>query len=992
MNRYRINEILEILLFPFTDSRLREKDYLYEKCRVYKKYLDISAKDNSYREAHIRISDEFRSADKNLAHYLSKRTGVRIKSYDEVKQLCELYYPYAEIEKKIEHVRLSLHDCPDAYSGKEIINLYYLKNLVRIADSLITYRDGKAAIRTWSNSNVITGKKDIFESEFVFDKVEIWNILCRFIVPDILIVIFAVESNLTEAALYAQKPNISLTDKLLDKCLKKGLAENHLHFNAGFNYEALWIYTMNIYLWLESKEEGTPDRESVQCFQAAVFRMLVSEYLSGNAENLACGFRLWLSKKDKAFGGIMEDMYAGKETQDIASCIKTVFRILLKKAEMDIPEKGGAEDYLSQLRFRNYSELKITSEWLVLYKSYEYIKKNFEDLYFAVIFMQYLRIKNEYFRESQQRYVMQGLNYFQEIFGKTKGNMKRAAGSNGVLLEGFRAQAKVTSLRKLEIRIAPDAQKAEIDYFRPDVCYPMLRESLLKQLYNIFYTYRQYILEEIAGVRVSEGILSEEKEKIISGNRSFCDTYKILSANKEIEARANTLQAPTIGIVYHFIKSRFLDNESGYFCWRNIHEDMTKYSEYKLVWREYMLRVAMTIERIRSSIPLMSEYIVGIDAASDENAMEPWFFSPIYNQMRSREAAIPVFEAEDNNGNKKYYNIQNISFTYHVGEDFRHVLSGLRHIDEVIERFGYKAGDRLGHAIALGIDIEEWAADNESVPIPRQEHMENLLWIWGKNVEGDMFIPVQLERLEEKILNLAEKIYTRLENITVRMLYEAYKQKFSYAHKEKLEKMNREFPFCFSPQIEKDKRVLCFYGESGDKAGDTSWNAEKLFCTNYCPVYEEKYNEVELLQIEKSEIEAYKAIQEALLKKVERMGIYVEANPTSNVTIGDIDRMEKHPIFRMNSLEGGGEDNHHIMVTINSDDPAVFNTNVENEMAYIYYALEHSGYSKEDILKWIDKIRQFGLDASFIQKEKKVWESLKEISEILDAIKKEVKI
>lgn len=79
----------------------------------------------------------------------------------------------------------------------------------------------------------------------------------------------------------------------------------------------------------------------------------------------------------------------------------------------------------------------------------------------------------------------------------------------------------------------------------------------------------------------------------------------------------------------------------------------------------------------------------------------------------------------------------------------------------------------------------------------------------------------------------------------------------------------------------------------------------------------------------------------------------MEANPTSYVTNGDIDSMEKHP--------------------------------------NIYYALEHSGYSKEDILKWIDKIRRFGLDASFIQKEKKLRESLKEISEILDAIKRKAK-
>ena len=50
-------------------------------------------------------------------------------------------------------------------------------------------------------------------------------------------------------------------------------------------------------------------------------------------------------------------------------------------------------------------------------------------------------------------------------------------------------------------------------------------------------------------------------------------------------------------------------------------------------------------------------------------------------------------------GIQQYSTIQNMGFTYHVGEDFRHIASGLRHVDEVIENFHYKAGDRLGHAI-----------------------------------------------------------------------------------------------------------------------------------------------------------------------------------------------------------------------------------------------------------------------------------------------------
>ena len=93
--------------------------------------------------------------------------------------------------------------------------------------------------------------------------------------------------------------------------------------------------------------------------------------------------------------------------------------------------------------------------------------------------------------------------------------------------------------------------------------------------------------------------------------------------------------------------------------------------------------------------------------------------------------------------------------------------------------FFYKPGDRLGHALALGRDIESWIQDTETVAMPVQEHMENLLWIWGKGIEGEIELPIPMEQLEEKIVQCAEKIYQNISSITVRMLYQAYDKKFS---------------------------------------------------------------------------------------------------------------------------------------------------------------------------------------------------------------------
>ena len=62
--------------------------------------------------------------------------------------------------------------------------------LYEIAISLLTFRDGRIAIRTWLNEQSESGKRDIFDYHDAFDKVEIWNILSRLIVPDVIIAAF----------------------------------------------------------------------------------------------------------------------------------------------------------------------------------------------------------------------------------------------------------------------------------------------------------------------------------------------------------------------------------------------------------------------------------------------------------------------------------------------------------------------------------------------------------------------------------------------------------------------------------------------------------------------------------------------------------------------------------------------------------------------------------------------------------------------------------
>lgn len=105
------------------------------------------------------------------------------------------------------------------------------------------------------------------------------------------------------------------------------------------------------------------------------------------------------------------------------------------------------------------------------------------------------------------------------------------------------------------------------------------------------------------------------------------------------------------------------------------------------------------------------------------------------------------------------------------------------------------------------------------------------------------------------------------------------------------------------------------------------------------------------------------------METVARKGIYVEVNPTSNTAIGDNKELFLHHVMNLNNHEliKEKEIEHEVMVSINSDDPLIFNTNCENELAYMYHALLEKGYSRERVIAWIEKIREYGINSSFVK-------------------------
>jgi len=77
-----------------------------------------------------------------------------------------------------------------------------------------------------------------------------------------------------------------------------------------------------------------------------------------------------------------------------------------------------------------------------------------------------------------------------------------------------------------------------------------------------------------------------------------------------------------------------------------------------------------------------------------------------------------------------------------------------------------------------------------------------------------------------------------------------------------------------------------------------------------------------------------------LLREIKTRGITIETCPTSNLRIGAIKSIKDHPIRHFL--------NHGISVSVNSDDPSMFNTDINNEYIQLHREL---GFTLDELMR-----------------------------------------
>lgn len=399
-------------------------------------------------------------------------------------------------------------------------------------------------------------------------------------------------------------------------------------------------------------------------------------------------------------------------------------------------------------------------------------------------------------------------------------------------------------------------------------------------------------------------------------------------------------------------------------------KDMADYFYCRHHWyRQQAMRRAFAIAGLREKYPLIGERVFGIDAASNEIGCRPEVFSLAFRYLKSHHYTYMTYEGPKD--------LPQLRATYHVGEDFLDVADGLRAIEESIRFLGLANGDRLGHALALGINVKQWYEDKHyKIMLPAQDYLDNLVWVYQKlaeyNIQG-------CEHLQNWIYSeftlIFEQLYSKNCNGDKADLfnyYNAWKLRGDdpvlYADgKYRPEKMENKRQFY---RVDQNDLELAGLRKIPEVSG--------LYFRYHFDEYVRRAGGLTTeYPLSKAYAGAVAKIQHYMQFDIASKGIAIETNPSSNYHIGTFRSYDQHPIVKFYNKglvhnEQALKECAQIPVSINTDDQGVFSTSLENEYALMASALENVTdeddrklYNPSDIYEWLNDIRIMGNDQSF---------------------------
>lgn len=429
----------------------------------------------------------------------------------------------------------------------------------------------------------------------------------------------------------------------------------------------------------------------------------------------------------------------------------------------------------------------------------------------------------------------------------------------------------------------------------------------------------------------------------------------------ELEERCSEVQCKKIFdrlfFVYHFVKSpdqvKEVTNEK-------IDVGDIKCRHYELR-KKNIWPIIREFSRLRKEDSIFDN-IYGLDACNREIGCRPEVFAPYFRYAREQDTYLE----HDLFGERR---VPKLRITYHVGEDFLDVLDGLRAVEEAISFLDLRNGDRLGHAMVLGINVRDWyEKKGMRIYLNRQDILDNTAFLYDVITRYRLNFPILQQELQADFTRNFRVIYADMPDVSIN----------DYI----LSMWLRGNEPGIYQEWEQNRLGNVLEGEwkrlhnAMTQEADCNLMARHLIY-KYHYDHRAKYEGSKPVErsITEEYMEAVGQAQKIVCRHVAQLGIGIECNPSSNILIGVAKQYIDHPILRFNHYNlrvADACEMPEMFVSINTDDLGIFETDLENEYALMACALQQtkdsSGsdqFSREEVYRWIDHIRCMGLEQSF---------------------------
>ncbi len=709
-------------------------------------------------------------------------------------------------------------------------------------------------------------------------------------------------------------------DTRLKRILSKGMAENHCHLGAaGPCFELNWITLMNR---LDSHNQISKQRKKLG---------LPEDYTEEELKellNLASLLRLYLYqeitdknlKDDTALVSnclqmILKNAYVMKS--EIQSMITTYSS--LYSPELKVADVQGRFDYAMPKKYSKWQEepyFVLGGERYLMYHCFKRIYETKESDRFLRYFLAYLGIKHRVRNLFVQQHGMSGFQNFADHQGR------KAVFLNNDLV------------KRLHYRV-------------PIIAYG--NDNSIKS----FEAREPFSKKPIS-------MVLDSYHKITQRNQSYTDRF-IKGEDMEF--------IPGLHFVMAFKKKAYKLHKSDM-----VERLRCRHADKRLEVK----KEAKSLENYFSGYKIYKRYpITGIDALSAELECEPEVFAQAYRYLRGEcnKYHKTLLDTEDNG--------HRFRATFHVGEMFLDIVNGLRTIFEAVKFLRLKRGDRIGHGMVLGVNPEDFYKSKPYIYLRQQDYLDNIVWA--------------LHMINTYSLNVHHALQGKLKTEYHKYYYELYFEKYKDNGSNLLNKVVEHETYYWAYKLRADNpkhyldidkkntkpRPLCAwdrYDFCHKRVEDGLTKIPKTVLKliqkyHYDPQTKRKGRKVIRIPIDNEYINLATLIQREMRIMIAERGIGIECNPTSNLRIGPFDRYDDHPIFNMFAIDEKFKNDFdkNLFVSINTDDPSVFNTCLENEYAVLLATLqnqkdEHGNrkYTDTEIYEWLDRVREMGLNQSFL--------------------------